>query len=69
MSESGSMQVPMEAGEPTEDIVPTKAKPFSGMNKEELLKFSDTRLWNNIRLVCFVSSKRDFSPPFIASRR
>ena len=36
-----------------ESLVPDK--PYSGMNKEELLRFSDTPFWNNLRLACFVS--------------
>ena len=31
-------------------------KPYSGMNKEDLLRFSDTPFWNRMRLGFFVSS-------------
>ena len=40
-----------------EDLIPDK--PYSGMNKEDLLRFSDTPFWNNLRFACFVSQLHD----------
>ena len=39
------------------DLIPDK--PYSGMNKEDLLRFSDTPFWNNLRFACFVSQLHD----------
>ena len=39
-----------------EDLIPDK--PYSGMNKEDLLRFSNTPFWNNLRFACFVSQWR-----------
>ena len=52
MSDNGQTATALEV--PLGDDQP-EDKPFSGMNKEELLRFSDTPFWNNVRLVCFVS--------------
>ena len=40
-----------------EELIPDK--PYSGMNKEDLLRFSDTPFWNNLRFACFVSQLHD----------
>ena len=35
---------------------PRAEKPYAGMGKEDLLRFSDTPFWNRFRMACLVSS-------------
>ena len=60
--ENGSTKKnPFDAGftnvvDDTEQPKEPATKPYAGMGKEDLLRFSDTPFWNRFRMACLVST-------------